>query len=127
MVGQLHLAPAFWGPVPVGSALIAHSLSLPTGTTTFVSADVDTSASRWEAGSDEVAEAMKDVDAVFSAQSAVTVVSGRWDREKRARSWPPLPGRRRRSPVPWTSSASASQQNDLLADRLAHRRGTGAR
>ena len=67
VVGQLQLARAIWGPVPLGAAvLMAQSFALPAGTTTFLSADVDGSASRWEAG-DEVGEAMNGMEAVFSA------------------------------------------------------------
>ncbi|MGA3219501.1 MAG: LuxR family transcriptional regulator, partial [Acidimicrobiales bacterium] len=43
------------------------SFALPAGTTTFVSADVDGSASRWEGRDDEVVGAMDDIDAVFRA------------------------------------------------------------
>ncbi|MGP8206312.1 MAG: hypothetical protein ACLQVK_09705 [Acidimicrobiales bacterium] len=32
MVGQLHLARAFWGPVPSGAAVMAPSFALPAGT-----------------------------------------------------------------------------------------------
>jgi predicted ATPase/class 3 adenylate cyclase/DNA-binding CsgD family transcriptional regulator len=66
MAGQLHLARAVWGPVPLAPAVMAQSFGLPAGTTTFVSADVDSSALRREGGG-EVGQAMGAIDAVFSA------------------------------------------------------------
>ncbi len=67
VVGQLQLARAIRGPVPLGAAvLMAQPFALPAGTTTFLSADVDGSASRWEAGN-EAGEAMNGMEAVFSA------------------------------------------------------------
>ena len=68
VVGQRHLAWAVWGPVPLGAAVtIPHSFALPAGTTTFIAADVDGSASRWEGGGDEAGEAMNGIEAVFSS------------------------------------------------------------
>jgi predicted ATPase/class 3 adenylate cyclase len=67
VVGQLHLARAVWAPVPLGAAVMAQSFALPAGTTTFFSADVDRSATRWEGAGDEVVEVMTGIDAVFSA------------------------------------------------------------
>jgi predicted ATPase/class 3 adenylate cyclase/DNA-binding CsgD family transcriptional regulator len=65
MVAQVHLARAEWGPVALGAALMAQSFSLPAGTTTFVSADVDSSALRRVGGDREMGEAMAGIDAVF--------------------------------------------------------------
>ncbi|HXW80116.1 MAG TPA: hypothetical protein VEJ84_11500, partial [Acidimicrobiales bacterium] len=67
VAGQLHLARAAWGPVPSGAAVMAQYFALPAGTTTFLSADVVSSASRWEGGGDKGGEVMSGVDAVFSA------------------------------------------------------------
>ena len=67
MVGQLHLARAVWGPVPLGAVLMAQSFALPAGTVTFLSADVDGSASGWGRGGAEVGRATGAIDTVFSA------------------------------------------------------------
>ena len=67
MVGQLHLAWAVWGAVPLGAAVTPSSFALPAGTTTFVSADVDGPASRREVAGDELGGVIRGIGAVFSA------------------------------------------------------------
>ena len=68
VVGQRRLARAVGGPVRLGAAvMMRQSFALPAGTTTFISAEVDSFASRWEGGGDEVGDAMNGMEAVFSA------------------------------------------------------------
>ena len=53
--------------MPLGAAVMARSFALPAGTTTFLSADVDGAASRWEGDGAEVGGARQRLDAVVSA------------------------------------------------------------
>ena len=62
VAGQLHLARAAWGPVPLGPAVMAQHFALPAGTTTFLSADLVSSGS----GRD-VDETVQSTVAVFNA------------------------------------------------------------
>ena len=103
------------GPDPAGFAL-------PTGTVSFLLADVEGSSRRWEHAPAPMAVAIPRTTRSWTRSSPITVECGRSSRARATASWPPLPVRpmpwRRRSMPSERSSRRGGPRGDVLA-RLA--------